>query len=312
MPIVSTKTFRDPLTALFLIKRTYRNWFEIIRDYSTRKPLTNAVLRDGYSIPLHRKPSSLVSSLRHYHRWYDPSIYNLIGLARLLGNGWTIRDVEPDYLFLSHEPSTVLKCRLNQGTDISLLGEIFIREVYGVEFQDKVVVDVGAYTGDSAVYFARKGARMVIGLEPDPRNYGLATENVNLNGLKDKVKLVNLALSVDDGGSRLNLNAETPNITKFEDTEDSVMVETTTIEGLMKQFGLQRIDVLKMNCEGCEYAIIRNMAPETFNSIGEILLEFHAGPRDLPGILSRKGFKVSIRGGTLGYITAKRQDLLNA
>src|SRR5215472_3980286 len=114
MPLLTTKTFSDPLSAFFLLKRTYKNWFEIITDYSTRKPLQHALLRDGHSITLDRKPSTLLSSIRHYHRWYDPSIYNLIGLARLLGNGWKIQEVEPNHLLLSHEPSTLLKCRLNQ------------------------------------------------------------------------------------------------------------------------------------------------------------------------------------------------------
>ena len=312
MPLLSAKTFGDPLSALLLLKRTYKNWFEIIADYSARKPLTQALLRDGRSIPLDRRPSSLLSSLRHYHRWYDPSIYNLIGLARLLGKGWKIKEVNPEYLFLSHETSTVIKCRLNQGTDISLIGEIFIREVYGSDFQDKTIVDVGAYTGDSAIYFAKKGARLVIGLEPDPRNYQLATENIGLNSLEEKVKLVNLAISVAGESSRLGLNTETPNITQFTDSDDSVHVATITVEGVMQQFGLNRIDVLKMNCEGCEYGVIRNMSPETLASIREILLEFHTGPRDLPSILSKQGFNVSIRGGTLGYITAKRAVQPNA
>jgi FkbM family methyltransferase len=312
MPLLSVKTFKDPLNAFLLLKRTYKNWFEIIADYSARKPLEHALLRDGQSISLDRKPSSLTSSIRHYHRWYDPSIYNLIGLARLLGNGWKIQEIESDYLLLSHEPSTLVKCRLNQGTDVSLLGEIYIREVYGTDFQDKVVVDVGAYTADSAVYFAGKGARLVIALEPDPRNFQLAKENIELNGLSEKIKLVKLALSVETGSSKLGLDLETPNITKVTDSDDSVNVDTITVEGIMNRFSLQRIDALKLNCEGCEYGIIRNLSPETFAKIGSILLEFHSGPKDLPRILSAHGFKISVKGGTLGYLTANKDDYPNA
>ncbi len=308
MPFLSTRTFKDPVTAFLLLKHTYKNWVEIIADYSTRKPLHQAVLRDGHLIPLERRPSSLVSSLRHYHRWYDPSIYNLIGLARLLKNGWRIQQVKSDYLLLSHEPSTLVKCRLNQGTDVSLLGEIYIREVYGTDFQNKVVVDVGAYTADSAVYFAGKGARLVIALEPDPRNFQLARENIELNKMSERIKLVNLALSAEAGSSRLGLNEETPNITKFDDSDDSVDVDTVSVEDIMRKFGLDRIDVLKMNCEGCEYGIIRNLSPETLANIGAILLEFHSGPKDLPQILSDQGFKISTRGGSLGYLTAKKQE----
>ena len=307
---VSAATFKDPFKAMLLLRRTYKNWLEIITDYFARRPLDHAILRNGLSIPLSRKPSSLLASIRYYHRWYDPSIYNLIGLARLLGKGWEIKGVDEGHVLLSPDPSTVLKCRINQGTDISLLGEIFIREVYGTNFQGKTVVDVGAYTCDSAVYFARHGARQVIALEPDPRNFQLATENIKLNHLENTIKLVNVALAVESGESKLGLNVDTPNITQFTDASDSrensLAVDTLTVADLMNRFSLSRIDVLKLNCEGCEYGIIRNMSDETMSHIGEILLEFHSGPRDLPSILSRKGFDAKIRGGTFGYLAATR------
>lgn len=303
---------RDPFRALQLLRHTYKNWLGIAACYFARRPLGAAVLKNGLSIPLDRKPSSLRASLRHYHRWYDPSIYNLIGLARLLGEGWEIKSVEPDYLLLSPDSSTMIKCRLNQGTDISLLGEIFIRGVYGSDFTGKTVVDVGAYTGDSAVYFSKRGARLVVALEPDPKNYELALENVKMNGLTDRVKLVNLALSVETGESKIAVNLETPNITQLENSglnsANTIEISTVTVDELMNRFGLSNIDVLKMNCEGCEYGIIRNMPVTTLQSIGEILLEFHEGPKDLPEILSRNGFDIQIRGGTFGYLTAKRKQ----
>ena len=260
-------TIKDPFKALLLLRRTYKNWSEIISHYFSRRPLRRIVLRDGLTIPIERETSSLMASFRHYHRWYDPSIYNLIGLARLLGRGWRIKGVEGDFLLLAADPSTVLKCRLKQGTDISLLGEIFVRQVYGSDFQGKTVVDVGAYMGDSAIFFTRHGAKLVIALEPDPTNLRLAEENVKLNQLTDRILLVNAALSAESGESRLGHNEAIPNISQVIDRSssrwESVEVETITVEDVMKRFGLGRIDVLKLNCEGCEYGIIRNLQSET-------------------------------------------------
>ena len=307
---LNVRTLRDQLNAFLLLQRTYKNWIEIATDYITRKPLNRVVLKAGNSIPLARKTSSLSQALRHYHRWYDPSIYNLIGLAKLLSRGWKIRHIDNDYLLLSPEPGTVLKCRLNQGTDISLVAEIFVRQVYGSDFNQKVVVDVGAYNGDSAIYFARKGARLVIGLEPDPRSLELARENIKLNNLEDKVKLLNVALSTRTGESKLGVNAETPNITQIAETtsaaDDTLEVQTVTVEEIMKRFDLQNIDFLKMNCEGCEYGIIRSLPPDAFESISEIILEFHNGPLDIPKILSKHGYTTTMIGHSFGYITAKR------
>jgi FkbM family methyltransferase len=204
----------------------------------------------------------------------------------------------------------VLKCRLNQGTDISLVSEIFVRQVYGSDFYQKVVLDVGAYNGDSAIYFAKKGARLVIGLEPDPRSLELAKENIKLNNLQDRVKLLNVALSTRTGESKLGLNAETPNISQIAETtsmpDGGLEVETVTVEEIMKRFKLQKIDFLKMNCEGCEYGIIRTLPANALDSINEIILEFHNGPLDIPKILSKHGFTITMIGRSFGYITAKR------
>lgn len=307
---LNARTLRDQLNAFLLLQRTYKNWIEIARDYITRKPVNKIVLRAGKSITLARKPSSLSQSLRHYHRWYDPSIYNLIGLAKLLNRGWKIEHVDDEYVLLSPEPGTVLKCRLNQGTDISLVSEIFVRQVYGSNFNQKVVLDVGAYNGDSAIYFAKRGAQLVIGLEPDPRSLELARENVKLNNLEDKVKLLNVALSTRTGESKLGVNAETPNISQITGpsgpVDDGLEVETVTIEEIMKRFSLHNIDFLKMNCEGCEYGIIRTLPASALGSIREIILEFHNGPLDIPKILSTHGFTVTMIGHSFGYITAKR------
>ena len=307
---LNARTLRDQLNAFLLLQRTYKNWIEIARDYITRKPVNKVVLRAGKSITLARKPSSLSQALRHYHRWYDPSIYNLIGLAKLLSRGWKIEHVDNEYVLLSPEPGTILKCRLNQGTDISLVSEIFIRQVYGSDFNEKVVLDVGAYNGDSAIYFAKRGAQLVIGLEPDPRSLKLARENVKLNNLEEKVKLLNVALSTRTGESKLGVNAETPNISKITGPsgplDNGLEVETVTIEEIMKRFSLQNIDFLKMNCEGCEYGIIRTLPANALGSISEIILEFHNGPLDIPKILSTHGFTVTMIGRSFGYITAKR------
>ena len=307
---LNARTLRDQLNAFLLLQRTYKNWIEIARDYITRKPLDKIVLRRGTSIRLARKPSSLSQALRHYHRWYDPSIYNLIGLAKLLNRGWKIQHVDEDYLLLSPEPGTILKCRLNQGTDISLVAEIFVRQVYGSDFNQKVVVDVGAYNGDSAIYFATRGARLVIALEPDPHSLELARENIRLNNLEDKIKLLNVALSTRTGETKLGVNAQTPNISQIADATNSpdggLEVETVTVDEIMKRYSLSKIDFLKMNCEGCEYGIIRTLPSSAIESISEIILEFHNGPLDIPKILSGHGFSIKMIGHSFGYITAKR------
>ena len=75
---------------------------------------------------------------------------------------------------------------------IDLIVETFIEEQYkNLNVKDKNVIDVGANIGDSAIYFALKGATHVYAFEPYPYSYNLAKENIKLNGLKDIITLIN-------------------------------------------------------------------------------------------------------------------------
>ena len=60
--------------------------------------------------------------------------------------------------------------------------ELFLREDYhDVNIRNKIIIDVGAYIGDSAIYFALKGARKVIAIEPHPGAYAEMLDNIRLN-----------------------------------------------------------------------------------------------------------------------------------
>jgi len=52
-------------------------------------------------------------------------------------------------------------------------------------------VDVGAASGDTAIYFALNGAKHVYAFEPYPYSYNIAKENIKLNHLEDKITMLN-------------------------------------------------------------------------------------------------------------------------
>jgi len=57
--------------------------------------------------------------------------------------------------------------------------------------KDRVVVDVGAFVGDSAVYFALKGAKRIIAVEPHPGAFAEMLDNIRLNNLEGVIIPVN-------------------------------------------------------------------------------------------------------------------------
>ena len=64
----------------------------------------------------------------------------------------------------------------------STILEVFNYGEYGqLDVRNKVVIDVGASIGDSAIHFALKGAKKVIAIEPHPGAYAEMLININLN-----------------------------------------------------------------------------------------------------------------------------------
>jgi len=58
---------------------------------------------------------------------------------------------------------------------------------------NKVVVDIGANIGDTAIFFFLHGAKSVIALEPIPKFYELARRNLSNNCSNAKIVLLNRA-----------------------------------------------------------------------------------------------------------------------
>jgi len=79
------------------------------------------------------------------------------------------------------------------------LVETFVRGNYEVPevlsgLRGRDVIDVGANTGETALYFVLNGARKVIAVEPLPNVAKCAEENVNVSGLAERTKIANAIL----------------------------------------------------------------------------------------------------------------------
>jgi len=161
-----------------------------------------------------------------------------------------------------------------------VIDEIFVKEVYKSDFANRIVIDVGAYRGESAMYFAINGAKKVISLEPDEANYSIALMNIKENGLENKVSFLNKALTPKEevisfyrDSHLLGANSIDPNnMVKFNDKIIVKQVEATTLNQILKIAG-ERIGLLKLDCEGCEYSVLNSFSD--FDMIGNIILEYH-------------------------------------
>ncbi|MFP3319628.1 MAG: FkbM family methyltransferase [Acidilobus sp.] len=139
--------------------------------------------------------------------------------------------------------------------------------------RDRDVIDVGANTGETALYFLLNGARRVIAIEPLPNVAKCAEENVRLSGATDKVKVLNAALS--NGPVSVPCDYDVSSSAFFSTLKGSgpCKVPGVTLSDL-----LNMVDdpyLLKMDCEGCEAEAILGPERGRLRAFEHIILETH-------------------------------------
>lgn len=142
-----------------------------------------------------------------------------------------------------------------------------------------IILDVGANVGVFSVYAAQRTRGRVFSFEPFPPNVELIQRNVRENSLTN-VSVRQQALSNTREPVRLFLSGENGGHMLFDHNiagklEQSVEVPSGTLADFMAEQQLDRIDFLKLDCEGSEGAILGSLSPELLRSIGSLAMEYH-------------------------------------
>ena len=155
--------------------------------------------------------------------------------------------------------------------------EIFSSGEYdSFDVKDKVVIDVGAFVGDSAIYFALKGAKRVIAVEPHPGAFAEMLENIKLNKTENIIIPVNAGLASRSGKVCLENTDNIETIVTYHRLGECInAVPAVTLGELISRFGVDPGNVmLKMDCQGCEYDVILNDY-EHIRMFKELVFEYH-------------------------------------
>ena len=173
--------------------------------------------------------------------------------------------------------------RLNT-TDPLVWYSVFQQQDYGapLPFEPRTIVDAGAYTGLSAIYFAnRYPCSRIIAVEPDESNFRLLLKNIRDY---ENITPVQAALWCEDTDVSLYARAQghwaSSLIPDAERSGIACSVQGIRMETLMDRFGLQRVDLLKLDVEGAEKEILAHAAP-WIDDVGALFIELH--DRLIPG-----------------------------
>ncbi len=185
---------------------------------------------------------------------------------------------------------------------------------YGViDFRNKDVIDVGAFIGDTAIYFVMRGAGRVVAIEPPhPKAFKELVRNIRSRELINRVIPINAALSSVSGVTCVPMDMDLGSImaTYFGPVANDYMcvnggarVRLATLGEIINETGINT-DVLKMNCEGCEYDVILNDY-EHVRLFRELIFEYH---RWVTGIPVKKLLNVLSRDFECAFIGHVHED----
>lgn len=188
-------------------------------------------------------------------------------------------------------------------TDFCVFRQVMVFEQYKIKKLPKedvrVIVDLGSNIGLSVLYFkARYPNATVIAVEPDQENYDLMIKNVagvpGVQCLNNAIWNSSKVLGVFDSGG-----GEYSYLVKEESEEVKATVRSITINDIMEQFNLSKIDLLKIDIEGSEKELFSANYQSWLQNVDCIVIELHDWFR--PGCAAAFFRAISGRDYTFSY-----------
>jgi FkbM family methyltransferase len=181
------------------------------------------------------------------------------------------------------------------------------------------IIDIGANVGYFSLFmFSRYPKASLYSYEPMPFNYGQLKKyqdhyqqfdwHTEQRAVADHRDGITLFSSTLDGFSTM--------ASVFEEDRkgEQIAVETLTLSDVLDKYQLDRVNLIKLDCEGSEYAILYNCAEETLAKLELISIETHPGDSEnknhegMITFLKKQGFTLSEQRNSdgTGYIWAWR------
>jgi FkbM family methyltransferase len=175
---------------------------------------------------------------------------------------------------------------------LTTINEFFDEGHKDLDVKGKDVVDIGAYIGDTPLYFAFNGAEHVYGLEPYPYSYKLAKKNVSANKLDRKITMINAGCGSRKGSIKIETEYDKSLAgSELRVSKSGKIIPIIPLSTIVNKYKLKNA-VLKIDCEGCEYDIIVKSKNEALRKFSSILIEYHYGYPRLGKKLKAAGFKI--------------------
>lgn len=171
--------------------------------------------------------------------------------------------------------------------------------------KNPIIIDVGAHIGSFAILAgaAWKNSQ-IFAFEPSPDNFSLLLKNIRANHLEKQIFPFQLAVGKEGAkGEKLVLHPDNFGMHSTVLSYDLPGKQTKSKQVDVKTMGLNEIftknrlsycDLIKFDCEGCEYPVISSASSSVLQMIKHIVMEYHDGGdiKTLVDLLKKAGFMI--------------------
>lgn len=148
-----------------------------------------------------------------------------------------------------------------------------------------IVIDIGANVGMVSILLAKQFPFLKIySFEPLKENYDNLLKNIELNNIPDGIitaenkavtkdgRLINMSINSSNKGGSSTADVISTNSIM---TKENCQIESITLEEIFKKYNINKLKLLKIDCEGSEYEILYNTNTNILNKIENLIGEFH-------------------------------------
>ncbi|NDK08118.1 FkbM family methyltransferase [Candidatus Gracilibacteria bacterium] len=205
----------------------------------------------------------------------------------------------------------------------ALFNEIFIYNIYYFEssIDNPVIVDCGGNIGISVIYFKYLYPKSIIHCyEPDRETFKILEKNIKSNNLAN-VKIYNKAVSGSNGELEFysfgDMEGGTGNTLEKSQVNFSNINNYKVEVVKLSDIGLKHINLLKIDIEGSEGKVFKDIDKSFINNIDRIILEYHYDEKisdnklsDIISVLENNNFHILININSFVTFYAYYSDFL--
>ncbi len=255
-----------------------RDWFEHLHNssFTIEKTGDGYIIENSSARPVFSFQTCSISTAKPF--------FDL--LVSLKSTGWTVERTGNQYkLQKGNLTDTIEQLEENffrlKTEEIEIVGPREILITYYDEmsttgaynsnnYAGKIVLDIGGYCGETAVFFSNKGAKKVVIYEPVVAHHAVIRKNLQLNGVA--AELHDEGIGERDGLETVNFEALDTGAGLSSTGKNQLTIKTKNISDVILE---SHADVAKVDCEGAEMSLI-GVPAEILGLINYYIVETHS------------------------------------